>query len=437
MVVSPFSKNSQFIKDNRVSITHFVEYHNIKYFAFIKSIMFLVLKTLRMNGYWNANPEFMEYYISNQYTKFGSNGNDISVNLFNRTGIYLLGHIGARWKNSWKIIGKFFPRSKRFKKNILDICSQYKNVILIQASSWCEQDLELAMLANKNRWKTILVPYTTDQLLCNGWLFSQYDAVCVQGPLEKEYAVKFHKVSLEKIFEIGSINFRLLDLHQKKIEITEDVTQKIIYAGSISRYFPLNSEIDGLKSILNAQIRNEIPGHEVVYRSFGEDKGAAEKLIAQFNSSNKLKVEYVPDLLAGLGTYSGAIKEHYLKEYILELKRASLLVTVGCTSLTLDAAFLGVPTVAYWGDRTGVISRRHTSKLFSNNGRLRDLYREVPTAFTEDQLIKLIKKYIIKQSDRLRVINSVINEWDYQHIDTFQVLSDLLKGLCRPNNAKY
>ena len=426
LVIAPFADNENFLKDYQESVSYLVQYENIKFLSAIKSTIFLIIKTLRINGYWLANPLYMGYYLSNQYTKFGNNGNDIRVNYINRKGISALGFIGRRWKNSWKILAKLLPLERSFKNKLLNISSAYQQVIVIQACSWGEQDLDIAILAKKYGWKSILVPYTTDQLLCNGWLYADYSAICVQGPLEKDYAINFHRIPKERLVELGSLNFRKLDLYTVKLENTNINQGKIIYAGSISRYFPIESELEGLETILNAQLQGYIPDFEVIYRSFGEDRAQIEKLRSKYKFTNKLRIDYVSDLFAGLDGYGGAITDDAMNQYIQQLRQASLLVTVGCTSLILDAAFLGVPSVSCWVDKSGIILKRNTRQLFTNDGKLRDLFRHVPAAFTEKELITLINEHIYIELSKNRVIRSIIDEWDFPNIDSYKVLSNTI-----------
>jgi hypothetical protein len=424
LVIAPFADNEDFLDSYKGAVTNFIKYENNHFLKVFKSAIYLVIKTLRMNGYWRSNPEYMGYYIANQYTKFGNNGNDKRVNFIQRIGINLLGFIGCRWKNSWQALAKILPINYSFKKNIIENCSAYKKILIIQACSWGEQDLELAILAKKYGWKSILVPYTTDQLLCNGWLYADYSAICVQGPLEKEYAMRFHRIPIEKLVELGSINFRKLNSYANKLNERDFNHQKIIYAGSIGRYFPLESELEGLEVILNAQILGKIPNFEIIYRSFGEDREKIEKLRSKYEFKNKFSIDYVSDIFSGMEKYCGEITEVAMKEYIQKLNQASLLVTVGCTSLTLDAAFFGVPTISYWEDKSGIILRRNTEKLLTNNYKLRDIYRQVPAAFSEKELIGLINEYTHVKASKKKNVKSIIEEWDFPDVDSYQLLSN-------------
>jgi hypothetical protein len=45
----------------------------------------------------------------------------------------------------------------------------------------------------------------------NGYLLSNYKKIFVQGPLEFEYALKYHKVKKSSIIQAGSFWFRNID----------------------------------------------------------------------------------------------------------------------------------------------------------------------------------------------------------------------------------
>lgn len=401
LIISPFSDNIKFQENYKYIVKYFIKYEKINNFFMIKSFIHLIIKTMRVNGYWNSNPTLMNYYILNQYTKFRNNGEDKKINIINRFGINILGLFGKKYKSAWKILAKWMLINRSLSDQIIKITSHYEKIVLLQASTWGEQDLELSVLRRKNKWDSIFVPYTTDQLLCNGWLYDDYKYIFVQGPLEKHYALNLHKIPECKIVEFGSLNSRILSTAQDEIKITDQVDKQIIYAGSIDRYFPLKSELNGLETILQAQISGELPKIEVTYRSFGENKPLVEKIISKYTKTNIIKVQYVTELFAGLNNYGGEITNNSLKEYIGNIKKGSILVSVGCTSLSLDAAFLGVPTISYWEDNTGVLERRKIKELFSGEKKLRDLYKDVPATFTKDELVNEIN-YILTDKEKVK-----------------------------------
>lgn len=383
-----------------------------------------------MNGYWQANPEYMNYYLLNQFTNFQENGFDKQINLINKVGISILGLIGARWKNSWRSLALLLPINRSFEAQLIKLTLPYKKHILLQACAWGQQDLELSVLRRKLKWKSIFIPYTTDQLLCNGWLYDDYQLIFVQGALEKSFSREFHRLPERLIVELGSISARNLipGMPRNHISCKE---KKIIYAGSIARYFPLKSELEGLRAILEAQIYGELPRVDVVYRSFGESKSCIEEMLSTYHDRVNVSVEYVSDLFSGLGEYCGEISKEQLNKFIGDIESSAVLVTAGCTSLSLDAAFLGVPTVSYWQDDSGVLSRRNTKELFSSNGRLRDLYKEVPAAFTREELIEFINRIYKKRDFKNKIVTSIVSEWDFPGLDSYKIIKKELQKLIK------
>ena len=127
------------------------------------------------------------------------------------------------------IIGPFIFNNAKLN----EVTSKHKKVTLIQSASWGIQDRTLSWFAERNDWRTVFIPYTTDQLTLNGYLLTDYDVVCAQGQCDKYFAEKYHSFPVSKIERLGSPWSRYLKLIRDSTENKNGgkKKRKIIYAG--------------------------------------------------------------------------------------------------------------------------------------------------------------------------------------------------------------
>ena len=145
----------------------------------------------------------------------------------------------------------------------------FEKVTLIQSASWGFQDRLLGWMARKHKWRTVMMPYTTDQLSINGHLISDFDAVCVQGEMEYYLVSKYHKVLVNQVMKLGSPWARYIEETHFRIKNKVRAKKKkkqIIYSGVGHTYFPIESEFYGLELLLGAIKTGEIVDTEIVYR---------------------------------------------------------------------------------------------------------------------------------------------------------------------------
>lgn len=417
LIVSPFSDNLDFI--NSFANKKISFYKFISSWESLKSgwLILYVLRIMRTNSYYKRNQNVMNYYIKNRHIKFGENGKDRELNWYFRWLIDILGHCG-KYSYFLKLLNRLISTFDINHINLLHLTKEYDQVTIIQASSWGEQDRILALISEKLRWRKVFLPYTTDQLLCNGYLYTDYHGICVKGPLEEKYAIEFHSYPKSKLFRTGSVQFRVLDLEINKFNLRKQkmIRKSLIYAGTTAIVFPRKSELAGLSAILMARKAGLLGDIDVVYRGFFTKEEVAELNRINQNEKN-FYIQPVPARLTGLNVYDGEINRDVSEEYIRNLLGCKLLVTVVATSLSLDAAYLGVPTVMYWGDDTGVMSKRHTRELFDKNSRLRELYTEIPTSFSTVELVENIVDIIFEEKKAKEIIEKTIKSWDYSNIN--------------------
>ena len=91
----------------------------------------------------------------------------------------VLGMVGML-RGAWKVFDRLVGSSLFRCPALARTATSYHEVILVQSACWGMQDRMLAWVARRHKWRTVLVPYTTDQLFCNGDLVSDFDAILVQ-----------------------------------------------------------------------------------------------------------------------------------------------------------------------------------------------------------------------------------------------------------------
>ena len=68
------------------------------------------------------------------------------------------------WKKSWRFIDRIIGPSIFNVSELSAIAYGFEKVTLIQSASWGFQDRLLGWMARKHKWRTVMMPYTTDQL---------------------------------------------------------------------------------------------------------------------------------------------------------------------------------------------------------------------------------------------------------------------------------
>jgi hypothetical protein len=419
LIFSPLSLNDQFRKSYGDQGIYYLPYQDMALNNKIYFIISMAVRILRVHGYYHKNSKDMQYYLKNRYKKIGDNGYDIEVGFINKFFINIVGLIGTNRK-AWKIFEFIlFKLDKKNTSQLIEFTRKYIDVTLIQASTWGNQDRLLAFVAKKKFWRTVFLPYTTDQLFSNGYLYSDYDSICIKGVQEREHIFNFHKyVDPKKLLVVGNLQYRIYD---EILKINQNIRLNknknyltIMFAGTTSTNVPTKSEQEALDFILSQRKLDT----KIIYRAFMQSDEHKNTLENKYKDNDNFEIQYVSENLTGLHRFEGKITCEILKNYLESLDKADILVTVGPTSLTLDAAYLGIPTISYWGDKTGVLENRFTHLLFEENKiNLKNIFSEVPTAHTCDQLIEKIN--ILSENRKLRksYAEKIIAKWDSVDVD--------------------
>ena len=429
LIVSPFSDDKIFQKEFESNQTDFFMMTHPERFSQPFHVLYSVSEILRIHGYWmRYRKNGMEHLAANRFISFGPNGKDIKFSIMKRLIYSFLGLIGI-WRKSWRFIDSMIGPSIFENYGLTEITRSYNKVTLIQSASWGLQDRNLGWIARKYKWRKVLIPYTTDQLLTNGHLISDFDAVCVQGPCEYDFAMKYHNIPDCRIKKLGSLWARYIDELVQRVknkEIAKKRKKIIGYAGVSSTYFPIESELLGLEILLEAINQGELENTELVYRPIAEPKEIRKEIESRFSDMSNLSIQSSQEACYGMDTYDFSNNfEDALEEFIQQISCYDLLVMANFTSLCIELAYIGVPTISYLFDPTGLLSKRKTEKILNKNGREQN-FPEIPVVLEQNQLITEVKK-LLNDSEKFRnQAEATANRWDYKKADFKRILEEAI-----------
>lgn len=433
VIVSPFAQNQGFSNQYGGSgISHLsVPPQNQLPWIFRK--LNAVSSFLRMRGYWCRIRKKVPYFWANRYVRYDENGNDTMPFVMNRWLMDILAWIGS-WPRAWVLLDSLIGRWSYNTPELVALARSYDHVILIQAACWGFQDQSLAWMGKENKWRTVLLPYTTDQLFICGYLYSDFDAVCVQGMVERRLAQELHVVSTDRIINLGSTYFRALGaiepVGKDKAVSPQPHKQKIMYAGIISTSFPVGIEIEAVNMLSDSRVFSDAKGLEVIYRP-----ATFETLSEDFKESIRRKLRY-PERVAiqtpsptsmGMGTYSYTNCISDLRCLLADLSEIDVLVTSLTTSLSLEAALLGVPTIAYFPNDCAVLQKRKVGLALNSETRVIGL-ESVLVATGLEELASLVRKLLNNPDMRREIAEATLREWDYPESNYSLLLESAVFG---------
>jgi hypothetical protein len=289
------------------------------------------------------------------------------------------------------------------------------------------QDHMLSWNRGRKNWKSIMIPYTIDQLFANGYLLSNYDYICVQGHNEKLYAKQLHGISNKKIIELGSSWFTNMGNIIKQNGILKEKSNKktVLYTGCSNLYFHSESEYQGLEFILKIVESGRMGDLKVIYRPLGESEERKEEIIRRFSSCNNLEIQFAQRTCFGLEDYDSQDQENQLMQHIQQIINADIVVMCFATSIAHDAAYLGVPSVINLVDKSEILERRLIYNQLDNQGHFR-LFEGIPVAHDYETLAKTIEILLSNvEESRLQVANTV-RRWHYPEHNFADKLKDIL-----------
>lgn len=418
-VVSPFADNPDFVQRYKNPRIQHVMGPNEKDISWLARRMVVVSSFLRMQGYWFRRRNEIPYYWANRHFQFGENGDDRRLVPPYRVILDVLSWVGS-WPRAWRLFDLLHGRWSYVSSDLSGLVEHYQQVILIQASSWGFQDAALAHLGRRHKWRTVFLPYTTDQLFCNGYLYSDFDAVCVQGEAEERWAREFHQVSPARIVKLGSAYMRVLRSVQMALSTYDQShmqdKKRIMYAGLVPTYFPEDCEIEAVNSLAQFMIDQLGDEWKLIYRPARLSEDALTEIRNKINHPEKVEIQIPAATSLGMETYRVSEPMRDLKDLVHRLSSIELLVTSITTTITLEAALFDIPTISFFPRDNRVLKSRKTELLFNAQGRPRAL-ESIPVAFSLDELNEIVADLLSDVEVRDKITASIIKEWHYPESD--------------------
>lgn len=427
IIVSPFTANPAFISEYDDEDTTLLTCPPLDKPMKVVSILYEVSEILRMNGHWRKfRFKGTGYHHEISKIKLGKNGDDSNYSIVYRMVFQILSFIGS-YSKSWKIIQWFLSDIIYKFEKLLMLTSQFDDVTLIQAASWGDQDRMLAFIAERSNWRKVILPYTTDQLYCNGYLLSDYDSVCVQGEKEYFFAKHFHEVGEPNLVRLGSAWFRYIDILKFRIPDNPIKPNKTIcYAGCSNLYFPAESEFLGLDILIEAIKGKQLTNVNLVYRPLIESEDDRVKIFERYGNLSFLDIQIAQKACYSLDEMGSQSQEEQLLEYLEQSIQADLLVMSYATTLSIDLAYLGVPSMSNFIDPTGTLARRNTHLRLDNNGRIAGI-EAIPVVNNAKDFVPMAKRLLYDSSARKEQTAFTVKQWDYPSKDFKKNLSLVLK----------
>jgi hypothetical protein len=431
LIVSPFADNAFFQKQYKKQGVEIIkppsldDYPKHKYF----NILWNITEILRRQGFYRINKE-TPYNWATRHKIFGENGNDRQFNFIKKILINILGLVGSL-SNSWRVFDTLHGYITYSFKDLHQHTKQYDKVVYISACCWGFQDALLSFWARKKKWHNILIPYSTDQLYSNGWLFCDFNKICIQGESEYKFAKKFHKIEDCKLIKLGSSNaFNIRSIMQSNSIVKTPVSKnsiQILFAGSSPIFFPTESEFKLLEFILANQNKFLIQNIFFTYRPLTLNKFEREEIANRFAHYPNLKIEYANPATFGLNKFEEINYEEIIYNHVRDLIDFDIMTMVGLTSLALDMALFDTPSIALFYDPSGVMEKREAFKNFNEKGEFIG-FECYPIAHSEKDLFNMLLNLIHNPDRRSTIVNEINNAWDYNTDNYLKVLENLISN---------
>lgn len=430
LIVSPFSNDMHFCEEFGGPNIFFNTLNPLDQASRITKKLYAMSELLRRDGYYcRYRFQGLAYYWANISTQYGMDGQDLMDSLIVSIVKKIIGVVGM-WRKSWRIldglIGLVIFRSKTFD----DLVSKYDDVTLVQSASWGEQDRMLGWNARQLGFRSVFVPYTTDQLWVSGHLLCDYDAICVQGPFEARCAKDFHNIPESRIAHLGSMWFRAIDtlvLNQPTLQrqALKEAPRVVIYAGLSRTYSSQASEFQAVDALIAANQEGLFGHTNLVYRPYAMTPEERRVIQMRYDGAD-LQLQWPEEVCAGLYTYSGGVIKAQLLDYLQHLVDADLLIMTQITSMGWDAAYMGCGVIANFSDGCGVLAQRRTD-LFLQGNEL-DYAPGMPIANAIPELILQVQMLLNDKKKALQSGAGILDEWDYLQQDSQHLLRDAIFG---------
>ncbi len=431
LIVSPFSDDPAFQHEFKGESIYFLESIVPQTFKEPYGKLYALSEVMRMQGYWMLNRNRgMAEFLANSDVQYSSTGKELRRPWPKRMVFTVLRAIGA-WSRSWRILDRIAgPSVFKFSK-LITITEKYKSVALIQSASWGFQDRMLAWLARQHQWKTVLIPYTTDQVHSNGFLLSDFDAVCVQGPAEADYAKRLHHIPENRIKKLGSPWLRHMEVLENEIPTVKKKESKtIMFAGLATLFFPLESQFDIVDRLLAEIKKGNLGKVGLSLRPVALSQEETETWTAKYGHLDNVIIQWPQAACLGIDfdpeAQNPTMKQE-LTEFVKQISGVDLLVISGFTTLMIEAAHFGIPSISVFADRTGILKNRNADLMIRTV--VKSLgFNTLPIVHELDELALLVKEILYDPAKAKHIADGLLDGWDYPDADYKTLMKEALFG---------
>jgi hypothetical protein len=404
-----------------------------------RSIYLLTEGLRRFGYYYKYRNNQLSYYWKTTISKHGSildkDGYIKHQSLIYRLSCRFLGIVGGN-KNIWRGLSNLFGDWIFDTSEIHNISSMYDEVVIIQTANWGYQERLLSFLSYENKYNTILVPYTTDQILINGHIISDCNVYCPQGEIEKEYLINLHGVSKNKICELGMIWLRVLentDAFKKRI-IRSDLTGKgkgkgkikIMYTGLTFSGFPMAAELESVDRILAEIESKNINANMLVYRpvvSNVEDQYAIE---TRYSNNNSIELQWPQTSMIGVNDKLESSVVNEIEGYVQQVSDIDLMIMSATTTMAFDAFKMDIPCIANFYNPNGSFLKNDFSKSYVDTDEFILSAKGMPVVHNLDELVHETKRLLNDPRQVKDTKVSTFSQWDYQNENYIRDFMSLL-----------
>ncbi|MDB0053303.1 hypothetical protein N9E95_00090 [Alphaproteobacteria bacterium] len=388
----------------------------------LRSIYLLTEGLRRFGYYYKYRNKQLKYYWEISTGKYSrtldEDGLATRQKLIYRFLCFFIGLIG-RNKNFWRRLGFLFGKFFFDLNDINKVTSNYEKIVLIQTANWGFQERFLSFWAYKNKCKTILVPYTTDQILINGYMITDYDFYCPQGSIEEEYLLNFHDVGQEKICKLGMIWLRVLEKTNvyKKIESNKNLkdTIRIMYTGLVSTAYPILSELETVDRILYEIKNGQINANKLVYRPVLVDIKTKKTIEDRYSNNSLIELQWPQTAMIGINGEITSSVTTEIEEYLEQLVEIDLMIMSATTTMAFDAFKLDIPCIANFYNANDSFCKNGFSKSYIDTDEFIISAKGMPVVHTLDELIRETKKLINNPCLVKETKESTFTSWDYHN----------------------
>ncbi len=295
----------------------------------------------------------------------------------------------------------------------------YRRTIVIQTANWGYQERFLAHCAARYSFKSILVPYTTDQLIINGYLLSAFDRICAQGPVETRYAVDFHRVPARKVVPLGMLWLRNIESlerrHSGSVPRHEETGRKkvLLYAGLTASFFPRASEFEAVDSVLNAIKAGMLPHSRLVYRPVILTPDDLAQVQARYGGEELVEIQTPQASCVGISVDTAERIQTEMVEYVKQVKSVDVLIMSATTTMMFDALYFDIPCIANFTDPTGTLESIGFTGAYMRNDETLQAAPGMPIAHSLEELVRYVREAIENPESHQTVKSTTFAEWDH------------------------